>query len=143
MTLSDADYLLIDSSNGVSLGADTTVIVPEVFGGFGYDILYDPDAAAEYAEQQGIRLDPPAAALALSNLSAEPRPYLAIDLETGVTAAPEDLRLLAVSGDEADELLEGPTADLKARALAEGLVPSVDADAIRAAEGLPFESTVG
>lgn len=142
MTLSAADYLLVDSSNGVTLGADTAVVVPEVFGGFGYDILYDPDSATEYAEQQGVVLDPPGAALPLSNLSSEPRSYLVIDLETGVSADPADLRLLAVSAEEAEELLEGPTADLKARALAEGLVPSVN-ESIRDAEGLPFESTVG
>ncbi len=142
MTLSVDDYVLVDSSTGVVLGADTTVIVPEVFGGFGYDILYDPDAAIEYAEQQGVQLDPPGGELELSKLGAEHRSYLAIDIETGASAAPADLRLVPAGGEEhLEELLEMETSSLRELALEEGLVPSVSS-VIRDLEGLPFERTV-
>lgn len=136
MAITGADYLLIDTDSGIFLGADVTVIVPEVFGGVAYDIMYDADAAIEYADAQGVAIELPGAAeLALNTLDSEPRGYLAIDLEQGTTVDPAGLRLVPAreldSAEDEDEVLE--------LAKTAGEVPSVPVT-IRDLEGLPFES---
>lgn len=137
MAINAADYYLVDTETGMTLGADTTVVVPEVLGELAYDLIYEPDAAIEYAEAQGVELELPGAAdLQVSALDDEPRGYLAIDTETGVLANASSLRLVADTDDGA--LLDEPADHIREVGLA-GETPTVPA-AVRDLEGLPFES---
>lgn len=86
------------------MGADSTVVVPEVFGEHADSIENDVEAAIEYASEQGVPIEEPGAGeLDLLELGDADRGYLAIDLDTGYIANPEDLRLLAYSEDFLDQ----------------------------------------
>lgn len=132
----EGDYWLIDTETGTVFGADSTVVVPEVHGELAYDILYDAESAIEYGEDQGVELDAPGAeGLPLEDLEAEPRGYLAVDLDNGNVARASSLRL--IDADLEAEDMPDPDA---AVALAEnGTVPVVSVEVLEV-EGLPFES---
>lgn len=137
MAISGTDYVLVDSRNGILLGADTTVIVPEAFGAAGYDVAYDADSAIEYGEQQGIALDMPGSpGIPVQDLDEEPRGYLAIDTDTGYVADPADLRVVPLEDD-----MEDLTPDDALELAKSGQEPVVS-DAVRDVEGLPFESVL-
>lgn len=133
MAIDGNDYVLVDEQTGILLGADTTMIVPEVQGAVGYDIMYDEDAAIEYGEAQGHELEAPGAdGIPVDQLVDEPRGYIAIDTDTGYVCGAEDLKLISAPAEDLEpaEALELSKA---------GEVPVVEA-AVRDAEGLPFES---
>lgn len=133
MAIDGNDYVLIDDQTGILLGADTTMIVPEVLGAVGYDIMYDEDAAIEYGEAQGHELEAPGAeGISVDQLADEPRGYIAIDTESGYVCGAEDLRLVPAP----DEDLEPDEALALAKT---GEIPVVSKDVLDA-EGLPFES---
>lgn len=136
MAINAEDYVLVDKQSGILLGADTTVVVPEVYGEVGYEIAYDEDAAIEYGEAQGHPiLEPGAAGVPVDELGDEPRGYLAIDTDTGFVCNAEDLRLVPYSGEElsSEEALE----------LASSAPAPVASKDVLNAEGLPFESVGG
>lgn len=138
MAISGTDTVLVDTATGVLLNADSTVVVPEVLGAAGYDILYDTDAAIEYGEAQGVKLEEPGTeGLEVSELADQPRGYLAIDLDTGYVTDAENLVLIPYTEDAE---LEDPE---KARVIASssGQAPVVHPDVLEAA-GLPFESVL-
>ena len=137
MSIPSTDFELIDLETGRVFRADTTVVVPEVYGSVAYDILYDDDAAIEYGEAQGVELElPEGDGIPVSQLADEPRGYLAIDLDSGESADPSSLVIVPAPIEdflEPDELIElGQT---------EGRVPLVGVEVLEA-EGLPFESIV-
>jgi len=134
MTIDATSSVLVDDQTGILLGADTTVVVPEVLGAVGYDIMYDPDAAIEYGEQQGAQLlEPGAEGIPADQLVDEPRGYLAIDTDTGYVCDAENLKVVGAPAEDAITPAQGIE-------LAQtGEVPVVPTD-VRDAEGLPFES---
>lgn len=133
MAIDGNDYVLVDDQTGILLGADTTMVVPEVQGAVGYDIMYDEDAAIEYGEAQGHELEAPGAeGIPVDQLADEPRGYIAIDTDTGYVCGAEDLKLVAAPDEDLDPA--------QALELAKtGQVPVVSKDVLNA-EGLPFES---
>lgn len=127
------DYWLIDSETGTLFGADTSVLVPQVYGGLMYDVYEDPEAAVEYGETYGTPLEDPGIGVPIDSISGD-RDYLVIDLENGSITEPGTLRAVP-AGDENDY----PLAD-EAIAMAErGDVPSVSELAFEV-EDPPFES---
>lgn len=137
MAIPYSDYELIDLETGRVFRADTTVIVPEVYGAVAYDILYDPDAAIEYGEAQGVDLElPDGDGIPVTQLADEPRGYLAIDLDSGETADPSSL--VIVPAPMPEFLDEDETIEL---GRSEGQVPLVGVEVLDA-EGLPFESVI-
>lgn len=137
MAIPSTNFELIDLETGRVFRADTTVVVPDVYGGAAYDILYDPDAAIEYGEAQGVELEVPEGdGIPVTQLDDEPRAYLAIDLDTGETADPASLVLVPAPLPEfmePDETIQF--------ANEQGQVPLVGVEVLEA-DGLPFESVV-
>lgn len=129
-----SDFFLVDVSNGTIMGADSTVIVPEVFGEHADSIDNDVEAAIEYGSDQGVPLEEPGAgALEVLELEEEERSYLAIDLDNGYLANVEDILLLPY----AEETAELPAEELSELAQDNGQVPTVSR-AVLDAEGLPY-----
>lgn len=139
MAISGGDLTLVDLTTGVLLSPDTTVIVPEVLGGLGYDILEDSDSAIEYGLSQGLPLeDPDADGLPVTELEFQPRGYLAIDTDTGYVAEAFDVVLIELPGDDEDDL---DTVSAREKGRAAGQVPVAPKEVLDL-EGLPFESVI-
>ena len=127
-----SDYILVDISSGVTIPPESAVIVPEVLGGYAYEVLEDSDAAIEYGEGQGILFDEPGSpGIPVDSENIDDQAYWVINIDNGYVGMAPNMRLIPYV-DDVDEI------DVN-EVRRSGMVP-VMPDAVRDLEGLPFES---